>query len=277
MGDAKRRKAEIDRLKLAAPSGGAAIRQARLDQEQLRSGVDPTSSDPEPTAALARVLYTLLERSKADRNIDLVVTFLQSKVDATVSGQADVPIACGKGCSHCCHSWVSATAPEVIHVAKLIRLRPELVARIGAAHQATGQLDFDARGRHPAACPLLEQDACSIYDARPNACRLAASADAAVCARAYRGGSGEAIPLPTMYLRARSAYAVALAAAARKAALPYRAYEFNAALVRALDTDDAERLWLEGRDIFSDIRTDPVDMFANPRAEMLYRLAFGAA
>ena len=52
MGEAKRRKAEIETLK-------------RLGQK-----IDPTSTDPEPTAAMARRLHSMFEAAKKDGNID---------------------------------------------------------------------------------------------------------------------------------------------------------------------------------------------------------------
>jgi len=55
----------------------------------------------------------------------------------------------------------------------------------------------------------------------------------------------------------------------------YHAHEFNAGLVRALDTEDAERRWLVGEDIFSDIRRDRADPFSQRQAQQLYEQAWG--
>ena len=64
------------------------------------------------------------------------------------------------------------------------------------------------------------------------------------------------------------------AAALRKVNLPYHDYEFNSALVRAIDTEDAERSWLSGQDIFSDVLREPGDLFSDTHAQRLYEYAF---
>jgi Fe-S-cluster containining protein len=172
---------------------------------------------------------------------------------------------------------VSATAPEVLFIAKALRRQRNTATaeRINSAHASTKEFDFYARGRHPHPCPLLEAELCSVYAIRPRACRFAASADAAVCARSYRDLANEDIPTPLKHLLARNAYAIALAIALKHAQLPYHLYEFNAALARAIERDDAEREWLAGEDVFADVRRDPNDVFSESPAYLMYSHAFG--
>jgi hypothetical protein len=161
-------------------------RQAKDDEKALRGGINPESTDPHPTAAMARTLSTLFERAIKRGNIDPPITYLHSKIDSTLKGLSDVPIACKKGCSHCCYIWVSASAPEVLFISKIIRAKGKaVIERVKEAHIATKDYSFDNRDEHPYPCPLLEDNVCSIYSARPSACRLAASADAELCARSY--------------------------------------------------------------------------------------------
>jgi hypothetical protein len=68
-----------------------------------------------------------------------------------------------------------------------------------------------------------------------------------------------------------------MATGLRHAGLSHRAYEFNGALSRALETDQAEHRWLAGEDIFAGIHCDPEDAFSNPQTQMLYRYAFPGA
>jgi len=252
-------------------------RRAKEDENLLVRGIDPEARDPEPIAAMARQMLALLEKAKREGDIDPPVKFLHAKVEATVQGMRDIPLACAKGCSHCCHAWVSATAPEVLFAAKLIRRRANAgtAEKVRAAHLATGDFDFAARARHPHACPLLEGDLCTIYESRPDSCRFAASMNAALCGRALRGLSGENIPIPLVYLQGRGAYELAVAIALTHAGLPHRHYEFNAALARALERDDAEAAWLAGEDVFFDVRQDPNDPMSGQIAQLLYRKAFG--
>jgi hypothetical protein len=80
--------------------------------------------------------------------------------------------------------------------------------------------------------------------------------------------------MPKLHLVASNAYAIALAIALKRAQLPHHLYEFHAALARAMEHDDAERAWLGGTDIFSDVRRDPNDVFAQSPAHLMYSHAF---
>jgi Fe-S-cluster containining protein len=225
--------------------------------------------------AVARLVRAALEQAKVTGSIDLPVRLYQSVITSTVDELLDIPIACRKGCSHCCHTWVSATAPEVLHIAKLIKERGgAVIENVRITHEQTKEYDFDTRAEHPHACPLLENDTCSIYKSRPMTCRLAASADAEICARTYHNITNEDVPTPMMYVVSRNSFAIAMAAGLRKAGLPDHAYELNAALARALETEDAERRWLAGEDIFSDVRRDPEGALSDPQAQHLYQHAF---
>jgi len=257
MGEAKRRKGEIETRKSSGPR------------------IDP-SRNPEPTAALALRLHAMLEAAKQDGNINPAVDLLHAKLDATIQGFGQLPIACKKGCSHCCHTRVSATAPELLVIAKIIKNRGNgVIERVKKAHLQTKEFDLHTRAKRPYPCPLLEEGICSIYDFRPKACRLAASGDASICARAILDLTGERIPAPVSYEKARTVYVIALTVALKRSNLPYAAYELNAGLVRAIDFPDAERAWLGGKDIFADVPRDPVDPFAEPATQAIFRHAFG--
>lgn len=280
MGEAKRRRAEIGMLKRASGEETACWRQSQNDEKRVAGGIDLKSSDPEPVAAMARRLHAMFETAKQDRNVDPPVKYLHAKVEQTIRDCGEVfggvALACKKGCSHCCRVWISATAPEVLSIAKVVKSRGgAVVDRLMAAHSQTKDHDFVARSRHPYPCPMLEQDICSIYESRPQPCRLAVSGDAQICERVFRNLSSEAIPIPRVYLMGKSVYSIALAIALKRSHLPHQGYELNAALVRALDTEDAERAWLSGQDIFSGVMRDPVDVLASSRdAQMMFERAF---
>jgi Fe-S-cluster containining protein len=274
-GQAKFRREEIAELKRRSPEDAARWRQMQEDKRVVASGIDPESSDPRLPVAMARAMGALFIEAKRSGNVDPPVTFLYETINATLRRISDVPVACKKGCSHCCHTWVSVAAPEALFIAKILKQRNSAVAeRVRLVHEQTKEYDFDTRDAHPHPCPLLEDDACSIYDARPKVCRLAASADADICARTYHNITNEDVPIPMMHLVSRAAYGITVAAGLRHAGLPHHWYEFNAALHRALATDQAEQRWLAGEDIFADIRRDPEDVLEHEQAQYLYEHAF---
>lgn len=109
------------------------------------------------------------------------------------------PYLCRAGCSHCCKSGAvfAVTLAETVllqraiaklptdllpgvrfEAASLLRLQHDVFARLPGPIDVPGQRDdaiFNSRlallnASHPA-CPLLANDLCSVYEARPMLCR----------------------------------------------------------------------------------------------------------
>ncbi|MGF6792788.1 YkgJ family cysteine cluster protein [Paraburkholderia sp. 35.1] len=77
--------------------------------------------------------------------------------------------ACRKGCSHCCHIPVLLPAQEAALIGHRIGVAPAKV---------TGVTAKDAvRSGYDNPCPFLKDDACSIYESRPLACRQQVNMD----------------------------------------------------------------------------------------------------
>lgn len=252
--------------------------QRRLAKKQapkaVAAGIDPSALNEFIVAELAQRIHAHLGRAKKSFSVDATIDYLFSKIDLTVKGMADIPIACRKGCSHCCNIWVSATALEVLFLAK--RLSSEAAGRVRDANEITKEFSHEQRPFHPHACPLLQSDECSVYQDRPLFCRLAASADAEICSRSYTNVTDEGIPTPMMYIVGRDAYSTALSVALKAAGLPHICYELNSALHIALNTPDAEKAWLSGNDIFAAALTqeDAVPFEESPGHTTLYEMAF---
>lgn len=254
---------------------GKLRRQKKVDQAILLKGINFQKNNPEPIEAMARQLFSLLETAKKNGSVDEPIKFLQSKINMSLENVETKQLACKKGCSHCCYIWVSATAPEILYVSKIVkRMGPKTIEKIREAHTLTKDFNFETRHKYPNPCPLLENDVCSIYNSRPSACRYAASGNAEICSRAYHNLSEESIPIPTTHIRGSKAYSLALAIALKKAGFSYHAYEFNSALVRAIDTNNAQQAWLSGEDVFSGIMTESIDIFSDKTARNFYQKAF---
>jgi Fe-S-cluster containining protein len=249
--------------------------QAKNDEKILAHGIDAADEDPAQTVALARQLYALFDRAKRDGDIAPPVRLLHAKIGATQKHAKKLALACAKGCSHCCKSWVSVPAPEILFIARRVRESAPLRERVAAAYGATKPMDAAQRLRVPVPCPMLESDLCTIYEIRPMVCRFAASADEAACRSVFLYGSGGSIPTPLQNLKARGSYVFALSLALRNAGFSHHFYEFNAALARALERADCERAWLSGEDIFDGLPRDPTDILGHAQAPYLFRQAFG--
>lgn len=191
------------------------------------------------------------------------------------------PLACRAGCHFCCHSFVAASAPELLFLAREIRDKAgaelgEIIAGLRAAHAATEGLDKEARSRlRP--CALLAGGMCSFYAARPLACRAFASFSYDKCAAAFESGSAD-IPVPGHNMQLRGACNQALWSALGQAKLPHLAYELTHGLLVALTTEDAERRWLNGEDVFAAVQPDEMALSGakDPQVQ-LYFAVIGAA
>ena len=148
-------------------------RQAKDDDKLLQRGIDPETNDPAPTAAMARQMYAPFEKAKCSGSIEPAVKFLYAKAAATQAAKP-TQVACARGCAHCCNGWVSVTAPEILFAARQVRERGEaLMSRVRAAAETVQAYDMAERPNHPNPCPMLEDNACGLYEARPFACRMA--------------------------------------------------------------------------------------------------------
>ena len=250
-------------------------RQAKEDEKRLLNGIDVETNDPASTVAMARLMYALFEKAKRAGSIDGAIKFLYAKAAATLAAKP-IPVACARGCSHCCNGWVSVTAPEILFAANRVRENGEaLAARVWTAYEATQAFSMTERPVHPHPCPMLQGGTCGLYDWRPFACRLASSVNATACERVLLLFAPETIPTPVRHIRTREFYQLAITAALTHAGLPHRYYDFTGGLARALSRDDAETAWLSGEDVFHGVRADPTDLMTKGSAQVVYRQAFG--
>ena len=103
--------------------------------------------------------------------------------------QLDPPIACKRGCIHCCYNQVALTEPEALFLGLHLlgtrspkRLR-ELADKAQALAEGLKGKSWQEIGmnRHRLPCLFLEDGGCSVYPARPLACRGWNSVDESMC------------------------------------------------------------------------------------------------
>lgn len=175
-----------------------------------------------------------------------------------------LPLACEEGCSYCCRGTpVLVSAPEALALAAHLRRTrsPEqleaLREKVDAAHERVRDLDIDARAEAKEACPLLdtERGGCTVYEARPTACRAYNSCDRARCAEAFDAGiASPMLPSNPILFRAIHASGFGLMVATKLRDLETGPYELVSALRLALAEPDAEARWLAGATVFSHTR-----------------------
>ena len=94
------------------------------------------------------------------------------------------PRACKQGCSHCCYQPVIAAPLEIVHMADVAektltsKQLGDLVNRLSEYNSLRHE---DRKASELAACPMLINESCSLYEARPITCRAHHSYDLSEC------------------------------------------------------------------------------------------------
>lgn len=146
------------------------------------------------------------------------------------------PPACAAGCSACCRgNRIEVTPPEVDLIARHLRsTREEAALRATAvrvANTARRATSMQAVRDGAVACAFLEDERCSIYEARPLACRHAHATDARACASRV-----ETPPQNATLAANTAALVLGYREAFVHAGRPMAAYELHAAVEIVLGT-----------------------------------------
>ena len=196
--------------------------------------------------------------------LDTMMTRIFGAIEHTTAALKDQdppgqPPACEAGCSCCCCVQVQVLPPEVLHLAghlKKTRSQEELAALSTALAEHGNRVKGLTPGQQSAIddpCPLLVDGLCSVYEARPIACRSANSTDAQRCLTALDPGSSSSanetyVHQVTVCRRATNA----LAAGMRDTGLLIAILELTSALGIAIGHQDAFAAWRRGEPIFDD-------------------------
>lgn len=126
-------------------------------------------------------------------------------------------VACRQGCAHCCHIPITITRPEALYISSMTS-RPIVQSPVGVIDTAdvndnrhVGVAAEDGPWRHHIGvpCPFLVNNQCSIYKARPLACRyhFSLDTDSLLCELSQ---DGQSIDQPTLNTLARQVNAQAV-------------------------------------------------------------------
>lgn len=233
----------------------------KLGRQVLAEGLAPHPKRPSIIAVAEVLRAKLTERGNEHRAGEAAA--LTHKLMETSLGvyKPQVEIACRKGCSYCCSTYVMAVAPDVFRLATVIR-----AGRIGtpASAMVTERaaplrgLGPDERTGAKLACPLLVDGACSVYAERPTVCRQATSLSLPSCIEEYEGIDRDGhVQVSSAHLAHASNATVILLGAMRAVGLETHGYELSEALVVALGGADTEQRWLDHEDVFKGVARHP--------------------
>lgn len=219
---------------------------------------------PEEDTLFEKTGAAMLKRLRKTRNPADLLPVLRGahkefdRAFAAAPAAAREAVACRAGCAACCHVPVGVQAHEVLIAAQHVQTHfsPEeldaLIART-AEHRTkfSGRSSLERVG-FKTPCSLLREGSCSIYEARPEACRSHHSHDAGACRTNLESGR-EDLDVYIPAVRGRM-FAVMLAVdqAAVEAGYDGRAYDFGSALHEALTDSLCAVRWIQRQPAFSE-------------------------
>jgi Fe-S-cluster containining protein len=210
------------------------------------------------TRALADILA---KRGNAKRASEAGALIAKTYERASKKHGFSGPLPCKKGCGYCCHTRVTATAPEVFMLARSLRAQwadpaDPLRARFEAIEAQTRLMPPEQWLANRLPCAFLSEGSCSVYEHRPLTCRAYASTSLEACLQVY-DGTWVDIGQPEINQRMRVIVLAGAKAAMKEAGYDAHGYEIGHALQIAIDPQ-AEARWLDGEPVFAGVAGDIV-------------------
>jgi len=179
----------------------------------------------------------------------------QQRHDLRIASAPDVgTLACRAGCTWCCYFSVDVRAVEIFSIVDFVERtftieeKARVYAEARANVTALGDLGESERMKRNVKCPFLNDGRCTIYSARPQACRNYHATNVTGCQQSYEDPDNLDIDpdfAPWVY-QAGTAHVDAFSTAMRDAGYDVRAYELNFAL-DAARSESAARERFESR------------------------------
>jgi uncharacterized protein len=176
----------------------------------------------------------------------------------TAPAEARAAVACRAGCDACCHVPVGVQAHEVLIVAQHVQTHfspvelDALIARAASHRAAFAERSSLERMNLRKPCVLLSEGSCSVYQARPEACRSHHSHSAEACRVNLESGR-EDVDVYVPGVRGRMfAVMLGIDQAVAEAGFDGRAYDFGSALHEALTDALCASRWVRREAAFSE-------------------------
>ena len=181
-----------------------------------------------------------------------------SELQDAVSATNHVDFACRRGCSYCCHLRVEIRPHGAFVLANHIRTkfdaaqRARVIARIEENLERIQSLTPEQHIRAGIPCALLEDGACSAYDARPATCRKYHSVSVQTCRDAFTDTSAPLTgEIEDEHVRlAGNAVALGYAKGLEDAGYDIKLYELHHALHSALTNPKLGKRYRKGKRAF---------------------------
>lgn len=221
-----------------------------------------TAWSPEEEALFEKTGSWVLKRLQKTRNPTDLLSVLKTahkgfdRAYDSSPASARAAVACRAGCGTCCHVPVGVQAHEVLLAAEYIKTHfsaedfEAVLARLAAHRDAFAGRTMNERAALKNACALLREGSCSIYEARPEACRSHHSHNLAGCRSNLETGIDTTdVLIPE--IRARMfAVMLGIDQGVAEAGFDGQAYDFGSALHEALTDGMCALRWMQRQPAF---------------------------
>lgn len=231
----------------------------------MASGLRQTALRSDLAAVATFVAFTLRSPRQVEPASAAAATVHRLFETSLKASRSTLELACAKGCSYCCHTFVAATAPEIFLVARRVAGAgsdggASDPVRVLERARALAGVGIAQRIGMKAPCALLVDGSCSVYADRPTVCRQVTSTRVDDCIDEFEGRRlDHDITMARANVdHARNARLV-LSAALAAIGLPVTAYELGGGVARVMTESDAERRWLAGEDVFAGLPAAPAE------------------
>jgi Fe-S-cluster containining protein len=151
-----------------------------------------------------RLAQTAIEPDLSNETLFAGIDALYASIDGlnesiiALANRQNKDVACYNGCHWCCHQAVFANSYELHYLAEKIKSKfaevelSGLAERIKTKSAITVTITEEEVLKFKSPCPLLINDSCSAYEARPMACRIYLSTQLETCLEFYQHPENDA-------------------------------------------------------------------------------------
>ena len=204
---------------------------------------------PSATAAMRNANTGTIKRQ-------LIPIYLRMDNELASAGEE---VACRAGCSYCCYYHVAVTAVEALALAEHLQGLPQtkrdhLTRKLHETAQRVAPLSEAEYIHTNIPCAFLEEGRCSVYEARPVACRGFNSVSVDPCRVAFEDPhSTDPMTFAPDRQAVNEAYKSVMLAAQHRAGCDATTYEMHTAVAEALTNSSAMKRWKKGKVAFTTV------------------------
>jgi Fe-S-cluster containining protein len=224
--------------------------------EHLIAGADPL---PHAIWTQEHHTATLLAQGRSETEALAVGESMTQQATLWITEILSAPgvrVDCAPGCAWCCTIPVAVSPPEALLIAEHLRtsLSPEALATVRARLQTRAAeiapLSWEAHADAILPCALLDGGHCTVYEARPVACRAWTSPDARQCQHAQTHPWSDVVTPVGPCLDVAAATQLGVTAGLLCSGVSAAYLELHSAVCCALATPRAAERWAQGEPVF---------------------------